>query len=189
MVFPFIVVLTSVVRALGAPNVWKITDFGINSEGTCKKLLITKYGRGSPNYRSPEVFLSDEDVPSFSNSVDVWGLGCILYELSVGKKAFPGPNSVLSYCSDFLGLPQVPVPPIEMLSGSCEIPTAIWNSIRSFPGLKTDLLRDSWVSQINAMLSEMLSKDPLKRPLTEEVECFCSANIIRSKLQADEVQI
>ncbi len=91
-------------RSLSQVNVWKIADFSINSEGN---LLVIKYGRGSANYRAPEVLLAKVNEPSYNNTIDVWGLGCILYELCTGEKAFPGQHSVLSYGSGQLPLPQV----------------------------------------------------------------------------------
>jgi serine/threonine protein kinase len=42
--------------------------------------------RGSQGYYAPE-FLFD-DHPSYNNKVDIWSLGCILYEFAVGKRAF-----------------------------------------------------------------------------------------------------
>ena len=60
----------------------KIIDFGISA------LLNTKTRAGSLNYISPEV-LSGKDSSSLP-SVDVWSIGCILYEMLTGKKMFDG---------------------------------------------------------------------------------------------------
>jgi serine/threonine-protein kinase len=64
----------------------KITDFGIaqiKSEQTSSKGII-----GSPSYMSPEQ-VRERPV---DNKSDVFSLGCVLYELLAGEKAFPGDN-------------------------------------------------------------------------------------------------
>ncbi len=64
----------------------KITDFGIaqiRSEQTASTGLI-----GSPSYMSPEQ-VKERPV---DNKSDVFSLGCVLYELLTGEKAFSGDN-------------------------------------------------------------------------------------------------
>jgi serine/threonine protein kinase len=64
---------------------WKIADFGFATQGTSQTMHTSK-ARGTSSYRAPE--LLTEDRHRFSNKVDIWSLGCILYELAVGQKAF-----------------------------------------------------------------------------------------------------
>ncbi|MEW6666594.1 MAG: protein kinase [Thermodesulfobacteriota bacterium] len=64
----------------------RITDFGIaqiKSEQTASKGII-----GSPSYMSPEQ-VKEELVEDKS---DIFSLGCVLYELLTGEKAFSGEN-------------------------------------------------------------------------------------------------
>ncbi len=64
----------------------KITDFGIariKSEQTISKGII-----GSPSYMSPEQ-VKEQPVDEKS---DIFSLGCVLYELLTGQKAFTGEN-------------------------------------------------------------------------------------------------
>jgi serine/threonine-protein kinase len=64
----------------------KITDFGIahiKTEQTLSKGII-----GSPSYMSPEQ-IKEEPVETVN---DIFSLGCVLYELLTGKRAFPGDN-------------------------------------------------------------------------------------------------
>jgi len=64
----------------------RITDFGIaqiKSEHTSSKGLI-----GSPSYMSPEQV---QEKPVDDKS-DIFSLGCVLYELLTGEKAFTGDN-------------------------------------------------------------------------------------------------
>jgi serine/threonine protein kinase len=64
----------------------KITDFGIariKSEQTISRGII-----GSPSYMSPEQ-IKEQQV---DDRCDIFSLGCVLYELLTGEKAFPGEN-------------------------------------------------------------------------------------------------
>jgi serine/threonine protein kinase len=64
----------------------KITDFGIaqiKSEQTASKGII-----GSINYMSPE-HIREQPIEDKS---DIFSLGCVLYELITGEKAFSGEN-------------------------------------------------------------------------------------------------
>ena len=76
-------------------NAWKIADFGITTEGTSELLLKTGYARGTACYRAPEL-LSER---AFNNKADIWAMGCILYELVCGQKAFSSDFNVLHYSS------------------------------------------------------------------------------------------
>src|SRR5205814_975909 len=42
---------------------------------------------GSEGYCAPE-FLTAPYPPTYTNRVDIWAFGCIIYELSTGKKTF-----------------------------------------------------------------------------------------------------
>jgi len=83
-------------------SVWKLADFGFTSEGTSQSFQSTSKARGTAGYRSPE--LLSEDRPSFNNKVDIWSLGCILYELAIGKKAFSSDYALVSYQLSGTGL-------------------------------------------------------------------------------------
>jgi serine/threonine-protein kinase len=64
----------------------KITDFGIahiQSDRSYTQGII-----GSPSYMSPEQ-IQDKPV---DDKTDIFSLGCVLYELLTGQKAFPGDN-------------------------------------------------------------------------------------------------
>jgi WD40 repeat protein len=71
---------------------WKLADFGISSEITTG--MITLYSKGTPGYRAPELLL---EYPKYSEKVDIWALGCILYELVVGTKPFSSDIAVSEY--------------------------------------------------------------------------------------------
>ena len=74
---------------------WKVADFGLTTEGSGTNPIRTVYARGTSSYRAPELLIEDHAV--FSNKVDIWSLGCILYELSVGRKAFADDFAILTH--------------------------------------------------------------------------------------------
>lgn len=78
----------TVVLLSSQSKLWKIADFGLTSEGTSNTLKTSRSGKGMPGYRAPELF--HEVSPGYNNKADIWSLGCIMYELFTGKKAFPG---------------------------------------------------------------------------------------------------
>src|ERR1700685_924605 len=66
-------------------RVWKIADFGLSSEGTSTRRIATQYSRGTTGYRAPELL---KEEAAYNNKVDIWALGCILYEIATRRKAF-----------------------------------------------------------------------------------------------------
>jgi len=106
MVVTFYAPLTIVLFCL-KENIWKIADFGITAIFTSKSARTTKYARGSENYLPPEL-LSEPAI--VTKKVDIWGLGCIFYELATGKAAFRGYGSIREYAlsrCDFV-IPNLP---------------------------------------------------------------------------------
>jgi serine/threonine protein kinase len=73
---------------------WKITDFGITSEATSKRAITSHQGRGTDAYLAPEMI---GDSGRYTTKVDIWALGCILYELINREKAFKNVWAVLEH--------------------------------------------------------------------------------------------
>src|SRR5271169_6793426 len=74
---------------------WKLGDFGLTTEGTSVRERPTREARGTACYRAPELL---DPAPFFSNKVDIFGLGCILFELVTGgMKAFTSDWHVHEY--------------------------------------------------------------------------------------------
>jgi serine/threonine protein kinase len=66
----------------------KICDFGL-----AKKLLPfyrenNSYQICTLCYRPPELFTSE--VKTYSEEIDIWAIGCVLFEFMIGDKLFPG---------------------------------------------------------------------------------------------------
>ena len=61
-------------------------------------------------YMAPEVrgYLPTDSSTSsseYTNLVDLWALGCIIYRLVTGSVPFPGPRDLIYYCDDKFPFP------------------------------------------------------------------------------------
>jgi serine/threonine protein kinase len=75
-------------------NKWKIADFGCATVATSTNSRCSS--RGTTSYRAPETIL---ESGGDSYKIDIWSLGCILFELATYCKAFSGDLSVYKYAS------------------------------------------------------------------------------------------
>lgn len=81
-----------VVRGPSGRPVLKVLDFGIATvtlPGRIADGSASKNRHGSPHYLSPEQLRTADTVDS---RADVWALGCVLFELLTGAKAFDAPR-------------------------------------------------------------------------------------------------
>jgi serine/threonine protein kinase len=74
---------------------WKVADFGLTCEATSTALLFTDFSRGTPGYRAPE--LLKEMHVGYNNKIDIWAMGCILFEIATGQKPFANDTMVTEY--------------------------------------------------------------------------------------------
>lgn len=122
-------------------NNWKITDFGLTTEGTSRRALTTKYSRGTASYRAPELFSA---APKFTNKIDIWALGCVFHEVIYLEKAFAEDYNVRKYSEaqkDF-----------------------------SLPGKSPIICDDAMFAVVKDAIQQMLKRDPSKRPTALWVE-------------------
>ncbi|KAH9208047.1 kinase-like domain-containing protein [Leptodontidium sp. 2 PMI_412] len=86
----------------GPPSWWvKLADFGLSKKLTDTTAFYTK--SGTQSYMAPEIlnYLSGQDSnDQYTNSVDIWALGCIVYRLITGTIPFPPGKSLIKYCED-----------------------------------------------------------------------------------------
>ena len=87
-------------------KLWKLTDFGISGPALSNG-VTTMLSRGTPCYRAPELY---REKARFTDRVDMWALGCILYECFTGKKAFLGDSDVATYSQDKAPVISIPWP-------------------------------------------------------------------------------
>ena len=130
-------------------NAWKLTDFGISAEATSKKAHSTA-GGGTYGYMAPELL---GVTAHYTNKVDIWSFGCILYELACGKRAF-----AKMYQHD----------------------TRNWSLRMQKQYLPMDKLQNQWpnvlISHLKKfMLDELLAKDATKRPSAIAAKRTCLA--------------
>jgi len=71
---------------------WKIGDFGFTSDAA-SGLIRSEARRGTSSYRAPELLR----FSTFDDRVDIWALGCVLYELVCRKTAFKDDWEVTEY--------------------------------------------------------------------------------------------
>lgn len=121
----------------------KITDFGSSKlvvDGTALRSEV-----GTQSYMAPEIIglLGDHQV--YSNAVDMWSLGCLVYAIVTGETLFPHPpfQHIRGYIGDERSL--------AGLAKGSEYPAAM-NLIMSLINPKPDLrlttkqaLKHHWV--------------------------------------------
>jgi len=105
-------------------------------EGSSRRALTSNTSRGTSCYRAPELLLDTN--PHYTNKVDMWAVGCILYELVLRQRAFREDWFIFTYAQ----LRQ----PFELLLGEDVVPD--------------DRKRDFLVK----IIKELLDVDPSKRP-------------------------
>jgi tetratricopeptide (TPR) repeat protein len=117
---------------------WKIADFGLTTEATSKRAHTTQYSRGTRCYRAPELL---KENPTYSNKVDIFGMGCIFHEMATGRKAFPDDFSIHQY--------------------------SISQFAFSFP--EDPLVDSESHTRMSALISPMLAKDGPDRPAARDL--------------------
>jgi serine/threonine protein kinase len=93
--------------------------------------------RGTGGYRAPELHA---DHPTYTTASDMWGLGCILYELVTGKRVFQEDWNTIEFARK--GEPF------------------------SFPSMPFDPHTNTL---LGSLISALLSLDPTKRPSAEMI--------------------
>ena len=112
---------SNIILARGSPERIKLVDFGIaRLAGQVSVVTLTGGVIGTPSYMSPEQARGSGNL---APAVDVWALGCVLYEGLTGQTAFAGssptairlkvvlsePGSVAALC------PEAPAPLVALV--------------------------------------------------------------------------
>ena len=80
--------------------VWvKLGDFGVSKRILDQTTTTLHTQVLTQGYSAPEVLGldSNSETSNYTNSVDIWSLGCVIYELLVGTKLFVSEAQVYSY--------------------------------------------------------------------------------------------
>ena len=80
--------------------VWvKIGDFGVSKRIRAQATTTLHTQVSTPLYSAPEVLCldSNSETSDYTNSVDIWSLGCVVYELLVGTKLFASEFQLSGY--------------------------------------------------------------------------------------------
>ena len=82
-----------------------VADFGVARavSEVAQKLTATGMLVGTPTYMSPEQATGDKALDGRS---DIFGLGCVLYEMLAGEPPFKGPNPQATLMRRFMGPPR-----------------------------------------------------------------------------------
>nr|XP_002126613.1 serine/threonine-protein kinase Nek8 [Ciona intestinalis] len=136
-------------------KVCKLSDFGISKVLNTKTKAFTVVG--TPCYISPELCRG----MAYNQKSDIWALGCVLFELMTGKKAFEAPN--------------ISALVIKITSGQ----------------YKVSELPKIYSGQLVGQLKRLLSLDPTERPSVDEVlsEPFFVCPLIDLYLNIGAVQV
>jgi eukaryotic-like serine/threonine-protein kinase len=106
-----------------------VADFGVARAVTevAEKLTATGMIVGTPTYMSPEQASGDKAIDGRS---DIFGLGCVLYEMLAGEPPFKGPNPQATLMRRFMGPPR-PLRPMVQIPEYVE--TAIVRALAKDP--------------------------------------------------------
>ncbi|KAG0643276.1 kinase-like domain-containing protein, partial [Tuber brumale] len=96
--------------------VWvKLGDFGISKRILAQDATTLHTQVSTQGYGAPEVLGldSNSETSDYTNSVDIWSLGCVVYELLVGTRLFVSEGQVFRY---YIGKFPFPEDKIKALS-------------------------------------------------------------------------
>jgi len=179
------------VKGLGhGPMVWKIVDFFPAAEGSIKIKATSTGTKGTKEYKSPEIIREE----AYTNKVDVWALGCILYELCTGQKAFFDDVATFDYAFDTTVLPKVSSirsgrPAVSTDFSAFHYTTEVFEALKAFRTFDDSLydVDSAPLASVDKMVCALLDPSAESRPSAETIETHCSANMIVDLMKINEV--
>jgi serine/threonine protein kinase len=134
--------LTTVVYS-HSHQVWKIVDFGIATatKPNSKSAITTNAKRGTDGYRAPELF--QRPKCQFTSRVDIWAIGCILFELITHHPLFEDDHAIWEIARSPPGVKLEYISELEL--SNAEVPETVR-------------------PHFSGCLRELLDKDAQRRP-------------------------
>jgi len=77
-------------------ELWKISDFGFSRKYILPGSNRSEERRGTKGYCAPELLL----FSTFTDRVDIWALGCVLYKLMCGTNIFQEDWDIITYAHE-----------------------------------------------------------------------------------------
>jgi serine/threonine protein kinase len=164
---------------------------------------VTKYGRGTAEYSAPEILLFEPDKPAYTNKVDIWALGCILYELTTGERAFQTGYHAMQYslnqrrgpCVQAVQNTNLSIPLRPVTDAESTHFNQLWHATTTldahlnslFQGLPLRDITNMRLLELNRHLTSMLQPNPANRPAIDYASLNISASRIRCKMESDTV--
>lgn len=150
----------NVLVAEAEPIAVKIADFGVSKYTADRTSLRSRVG--TPEYMAPELLFGTNEESKYTNAVDIWSLGCLLFYLSTNSHPFPGFRELDEYYQGNLPYPDTPL--IEQGVGS---------SGRCFIQHLMSPIPDDRPPASKYLLSEWeigINDEPIKQPSLETAE-------------------
>jgi serine/threonine protein kinase len=90
--------------------IWvKLGDFGIakRTHNTSTTTFL-RTAVGTQDYAAPEVLgYLESETSEYTNAVDIWSLGCVVYDILAEEKPFKTPRKCMRYCEGDEDFPDV----------------------------------------------------------------------------------
>ncbi|TKA68937.1 hypothetical protein B0A49_05344 [Cryomyces minteri] len=148
------------------PPVWrvKIGDFGI-SKRVQKDDTAFRTRVGTEGYLAPEMFHyiddDDEDTDVYTNAVDMWALGSVLYEVLCQEKPFRDLKSLKRFCDGKSSFPSKALKAKRISESGIQCIESLMSLKPTDRSTAKTLLRSSWLRQ-------GIGREALTNPRTPE---------------------
>jgi serine/threonine protein kinase len=150
-------------KEINIPKI-KICDFGISKCLPPFDSCANSYQICTLPYRPPELFASGNEV--YSSSVDVWSLGCLLYELITGSILFAGRSEITVLCNILSRVPTTEQT-LQLLKLNCmELKHCNTEAYHKLPQLYDPCSQSptkEMLTEFQGLVQKMLVLDPTKR--------------------------
>lgn len=133
-------------------NLWKICDFGVTISTKAEEVTSqTSVAQAITGYRAPEV---GSEASAYSTKIDIWALGCILYEVITGKRAFKSNYAVFLFS---VGQQKLEFPDCLDLAEGAFAWETVCDMLRIDPSQRpeADILQEKFHHQLRRVLTQL----------------------------------